>query len=137
MNKRNRFLSYKVKGFEKSIGHEPDQVLSRSFQENRIDPAMTFELPDQIVTVRFNAADLGWIVSANEKDSGLRHSFSFALLETHLADLLRHETHHEDDDGCGEKKGAHIGEATPEDKGVEVVEQPHQKKKDAYREENP
>ena len=70
------------------------------------------EMLDQIVTVRFEAADLRWVVSTEEEDLRFQNLLSFAPFEAHLAYLLRHQAHHEDDDGGGEKQGAHVRKAT-------------------------
>ena len=95
------------------------------------------EMLDQVVTVRFEAADPWGVVSANEKDLGVQRLVPFASLETHLAYLLGDQPHHEYDNGGGEKQGAHVRKATRDHISIEVVGKPGEKKKDTHREENP
>ena len=103
---------------EQGIGYEPEKVLSRLAQDDFGYGMMVAKIFDQIVTVCFKTADLRGVVSTDEQDVRFQHLFPFASLEAHLADLLRHQAHHEDDDGCGEKQGAHVRKAAPDRIGV-------------------
>ena len=123
--------------FKQSIRHEPEQMPS-GFAENNLPHAMLLaEMLDQVITVRFEAADPWRVVSANKKDLGLQRLVPFASVETHLAYLLGYQAYHEHDDGGGEEQGAHVRKATRDHISIEVVEKPGEKKKDTYREEDP
>ena len=98
---------------------------------------MFAERLDQIVTICFQATDLRRVVPTNEQNLRFQCLFSFASLEAHLANLLRHQAHHEHNDGCGEKQGAHVGKAIPDGIGIEVVEKPCEKKNGAHGEKDP
>ena len=123
--------------FEQSIRHEPEQMPSR-FAENNLPHALLLaEMLDQVVTVRFEAADLWWVVPADKKDLGLQRLVPFASLETHLAYLLGHQPHHKHDNRGGEKQGTHVREATRDHIRIEIVEKSRDKKESTHREKDP
>jgi hypothetical protein len=122
---------------EQGIGHEPEEMLSRLAQDDFGYGMMVTKIFDQVVAVCFKAADLRGVVSTDEQDRRFQHLFPFASLEAHLADLLRHQAHHKDNDGGGEKQGAHVRKAAPDSIGVKIVEKPRAKKKGAHWEEDP
>jgi hypothetical protein len=60
----------------------------------------------------------------------------FTPFKSHLTNLLRNKAHHENDHGCGKKKGAHIRETSRSHIRVKVIAKSSEEEKTTHRQKD-